>query len=432
MSTMFVVCAGLLLIIIVSQRNANLKQKSTKKPITTNKLPNSTQRTTSATQTTPQTQNNQNSLSSASWKIFEFAVTGQAPKFEQFNNATFVGRTLATKNYGDVSECETACHANKYCSHFEIPKGTKTCVLKNRQLAQFDGDVDVTNLLGFEPLPECVGKRCMDGYNSGATTMMHPSRMDAKPNGQSDKLKAYREIANLFQQMKDAITCNALCQFAKVMNIVGLVFMVTGAVGMLGTAFRASVGAAASQIGRAGAAYIAVEAAVTATELGAVIPNNKQQARTQQELEKAFKAVAENPAFVYHNIRGNDLTKSRDGIDCLQFCENSLEKNGQILLLGLAGLNEPNNASKKAEYVKESRRLVDVCCTGLPTPEKRKQCYDKAFSTKVGEFFVGNKLMCDGGNAILDSMAWARSPTAPNNYSDVTFQFFRKKKEDFW
>ena len=355
-------------------------------------------------------------------RMFEFDNNGETPTFEEFKDMTFVGRTLET--LPDDKQCWKRCHANKYCSHVEVD-GDR-CIFKNRQMAMFDGDADMINFLGFEPLPECTGKKCMDGYKSGVTTWMHPKRMEHKPQGADpDKLKGYREAEKMHRQMNKAITCDSLCKFAKAMNIIGVVFLFAGAPGMVGGIARAAGVIATSTATRLGTAFVAAEIAVAGLEIGAAVPNAKAGARNQKALEDSLQSLVENPSFIYHNIRGKDLERARNGVDCVQQC-NLTKNNGQLLLYGLAELNKPENLDKKNKFNKEGERLVNVCCGPLSTDDRRK-CASGAIQS-VGGFIIGDEKMCTSGNNMLNSLEWAKLPEVPNNFSDTMFKFFKKTK----
>ena len=363
----------------------------------------------------------------AGMKLFEFDNTGPVPALEEFQNVTFVGRTLEI--VPDDGKYAERCHRNKYCSHVEVSGGK--CILKNRQMAMFDGDAAMANFLGFEPLPECLGKKCMDGYKSGVKTFMHPDRMDFKPKGgESDKLKGYREAAKMHHNMKDAITCNALCKFAKAMNIVGIIFLFAGGPGVVTGMLRAATSAAATTATRASTAFLAADITAAGVELGAAIPNEKDQARNQQALQDTLQALVENPAFIYHNIRGGDLQRVQNGIECSQFCGFRPDREGLMMMHSLSELNKPENSAQKQKYIEFARSRQNTCCNnGMLSADQRRQCLDG--TTNVGEFVVGNEHMCTAGSNLLDSISWHKLPQAPNNYSDVMYKFYKAKKLDF-
>lgn len=370
----------------------------------------------------------------AGWALFEFPTTDPVPSFTQLKDVRLVGRTLGE---AAVSECDKACHSNKYCSHWES-RGN-TCTLKNRQVVMADTDVDMTNLIGFDPLPECRGKKCMDGYVGGVVTGLHPNRMDFKPDGKSDNLEGYKKLADMMRQMHKAMTCDALCKFAKAFNIIGLVFMVTGLGGLVASGARAVVGAGLATMTRTAAAFVITDLTVAGIDIGLAVPNSKRGARNEKALQDAIKSVGENPTFMYHNIRGQDLENAYKGIECLQHCDLTPQKQGMSLMYGLAKLG-----AEKDRFITNGKRLQDQCCIsapGLLSPSDKKQCVkDTIFNYKPGtkpgilvpEFLVGSEKMCHAGNNMIDGMAWNKLPEAPNNYSADTFKYFKAKKvKDF-
>lgn len=359
----------------------------------------------------------------AGMALFEFDNAGPAPAFEQFDNITFVGRTLET--VPQDATCTNRCHKNKYCSHVEVSGGK--CILKNRQMAMFDGDAQMSNFLGFEPLPECLGKKCMDGFKSGVQTHMHPNRMDYKPKGgESDQLKGYRELAKMHGKMKDALSCDALCKFAKAMNIIGSIFMFAGPVGgAVAAGARAAGYVSGSVASRASVAFAAVDIGSSAVDLAAAIPNAKNQARTQQALQDTMQALVENPTFSYHNIRGGDLKRMQDGIDCVQYCKYPQAS-------GLPGgwWFAAQNASLTdwERMVKEGMKHKGMCCNSSAlSADELKNCGQNT----VGELVLGDDRMCTAGENMINSLSWSKLPEAPNNFSDVMFKFYKTKKLDF-
>lgn len=365
------------------------------------------------------------------WEMFEFDNTKPVPaSYEQFPNIRFVGRTLDIKPYtNDASACAQACHSNKFCTHYEvIPEGSGAsgrCVFKNRQMALVDGiGSDMINFLGIEPLPECVGKKCMDGYKEGVTTMAHPERMAYSKEGGAKNMEIYRKVEDMFVQMKKSTECNTLCKVSNALGIASIVLFFAGGVTSILSAMARAAAVSASAVARVGTAFAILDAGLFASEIGVAIPATINGIKDQKKLDQALKTVFENPGFIYHNIKGDDIKEARKGIECLQYCEEMKGVSPLMFSAVLQARNDAINSSPNAAQTWANRRRLTTQCCSYSDPKRRSSC-----ESTGGAF--GHTDMCDRGNAYLDSVKWNSLPEEPNNFTPMMYDFFRLHKINF-
>lgn len=349
--------------------------------------------------------------------ILRYKDSPQPANFVYEDNVQLVGRIVGTRATSPdryKADCNSGCHANKLCSFWQVGPERNRCVFKNRPMAILGNDSaeDAKKLLGFDPLPECRGKKCMDGWKSGVQMGLHPDRMvhvqDTGPNkGKSDDVQGYKKLAGLYRDMHNSITCNTLCKIAKVFEYIGIAtLMLTG--------FGSSLGA-----------LLASTVALDIPGLAVGVVSGAQQANVEKSLQNKLEYVAKGGPFMFHNLADISLKFTNMGIDTIRHCEDN--STTALSPVNIQQLYNIKASGMKQADVEAAKRASDLQCNlGFPDdPKKKELC-----KTPWGGLISG-RLHCEAGENMLNNprlVPWLSLPAANDNFSTGLYDFFKKRR----
>lgn len=379
----------------------------------------------------------------AAWTLFENPVDGAVPQFLMKDNVVLVGHKVGTHNVsigGNLeSECNRACHQNKYCTYWQAEGDKKSCTLKNRMMAGVSVLPEWAQLTGFEPLPECVDYKCADGYKSGVRLGMHPQRMQNRQK--QDNAEGYGKYVDMLKSMHDSMQCNFWCKLKNVIQYISgaLLFLAPVTFTLSGTAALATFG---------------LDVAVMGTDVTASVISGKQEARTQEQIDKGFEALtAENATFMFHNIKETDAFNA--AVQCKMLCDNKLQtvkdyvtntRPGSINIYEFKEGPQRKVAMRAIKDLNDQvRGMAENCCryaTNPRNPNYNAECFNKSRlnpgsapmsleGITIDQFYGGTDQHCDIANRVHDAIGWHKKPASVGNHSDTIYNYFRKENRIF-
>jgi hypothetical protein len=155
---------------------------------------------------------------------WDWPTDGPAPsEFVLHDQVQYVGKTLKTLKNATVKECTEACHKDPLCTHFQrkrpptywsaehVKQLKIDCITKDRVAAWVDRIGGNTSYM-----PECINKKCGDGFQENVVTYTHPDRTD------TDGYTSATAVLKEWDKMGSG-KCDAECIETSVLDWVGTV-----------------------------------------------------------------------------------------------------------------------------------------------------------------------------------------------------------------